>query len=364
MLHQFLTTNRSEIIARTRAKVATRSAPRPTDEELENGIPLFLDQLTEALRISTVNTEAIGASAGRHGGKLLRMGFTIAQVVHDYGDVCQVVTAMADETDAAITTDEFHTLNKCVDDAIAEAVTEYTRLRERSQSNEETERLGFLAHELRNRLSAAMLAYAALKTGQVGIAGSTGAVLDRNLRGLRDLIDRSLAEVRVESGKQSRERISVSELVEEIELDASLDANARGVALSVAPVQRGLEVDADRPILAAAVTNLLLNAFKFSRAHGHVSLKTSATRDRVLFEVEDQCGGLPKGESEDLFRPFTQRGPNRKGLGLGLSISRKGIEANGGEVHVRDLPGKGCVFTIDLPRYAARLDARSSALGS
>jgi signal transduction histidine kinase len=97
----------------------------------------------------------------------------------------------------------------------------------------------------------------------------------------------------------------------------------------------------------------LQNAFKFSRAHGHVSLTTSATPDSVLFEVEDECGGLPAGTAEELFLPFTQGGENRKGVGLGLSISRRGVEANGGKVHVRDLPGKGCVFTITLPRHAA-----------
>lgn len=350
MLHEFLTANHSEIVARARAKVTQRLAPRPTPEELENGVPLFLDQLIEKLRVSTPGTEAISASAALHGVDLLKLGFTVAQVVHDYGDVCQAVTELAGEIQAPITNDEFHILNRCLDDAIAEAVTSYAGLRERSQSDEETERLGVLAHEMRNHLGAAMLAYAAIKSGRVGIGGSTGAVVDRNLRGIRDLIDRSLAAVRIESGRQTRERISVHELVDEIELDASLEANARGIEFSVAPVQRGLEVDADRPILTAAVTNLLQNAFKFTRSRGHVSLKTSATTDQVLFEIEDECGGLPAGKAEELFRPFTRRGANREGLGLGLSISRRGIEADGGEVRVRDLPGKGCVFTIALPR--------------
>jgi signal transduction histidine kinase len=337
-------------LARAQAKVKTRSFPRPTEDELKNGVPLFLNQLVEALNLSTGNTDAITASATLHGGDLLRMGFTIAQVVHDYGDICQVVTELADETHAAITVDEFHILNKCLDDAIAQAVTEYARLRERSTKDRATERSGALAHELRNKLSAATLAFAALKSGRVGIGGSTGAVLERSLRGLRDLIDGSLAEVRLDSGLHNRERISVSELVDEIEVDALLEATARGVGLTVAPVDRGLEVEADRAILTGAVTNLLHNAFKFSRAKGHVSLTTSVTTNQVLFEVEDECGGLPPGKPEDLFLPFTQRGRDRSGLGLGLSISQRGIAANGGEVLVRDLPGKGCVFTIALPR--------------
>jgi signal transduction histidine kinase len=196
-----------------------------------------------------------------------------------------------------------------------------------------------------------MLAYAALKSGRVGVGGSTGAVLERGLRDLRDLVDRSLAEVRIESGMHRAERFSVSAFVEEIELGASLDATDRGLTLTVGDVPDGLEVEADRSILAGAITNLLDNAFKFSQAHGHVSFMTSLVGDRILFEVEDACGGLAGQGPDDLFRPF-HRGPaNRDGLGLGLSISRRGIAASGGDLRFRDVPGKGCVFTIELPRH-------------
>lgn len=93
-----------------------------------------------------------------------RTGFTIAQVVHDYGDLCQTITELALEQNAPISTQGFKTLNKCLDDAIASAVTEYSRLREVSRNRAETERLGFLAHELRNKINSAMLAFGILKT--------------------------------------------------------------------------------------------------------------------------------------------------------------------------------------------------------
>jgi signal transduction histidine kinase len=350
MLHEFLAANREVIIARTRAKVAARSALRPTEDELTNGIPLFLDQLTETLRLSLGSNEAIGTSAVDHGGTLLRMGFTVAQVVYDYGDVCQVVTALASETKAPITVDEFHTLNRCIDDAIAEAVTEYARQRERSITAAGAQRVAVLAHELRSQLSAAMLAFDMLKKGSIGVAGSTGAVLGRSLESMRALIDRSFAEIRLEARLEARERFSLRKLVEEIEVDAAMEAHSRGIELRVTPVDAGVVLEGDRQILAAAVGNLLQNAFKFSRAHGHVSLAITATDDRVLIDVEDECGGLPPGKAEDLFLPYQQRSADRTGLGLGLSISRKGVEANGGVLRVRDLPDRGCVFTIDLPR--------------
>jgi signal transduction histidine kinase len=354
VFRESLTANRAEIIARTRAKVAARAAPRATDEELEHGVPLFLDQLVETLTVSPTpsDAQAIGGSAARHGGDLLKRGFTLAQVVHDYGGVCQAVTELADETKASITAAEFHTFNRCLDDAIAQAVTEYARLRERTIGDEGTERLGFLAHELRNSLATATMAFESLRTGNVGIGGSTSALLGRSLRRLSTLIDASLAHVRLESGTISPERIEVREFVEEVEVGASMEANARQLTLAVTRVETGVAVEADRQLLAAAVANLLQNAYKFCRSGGRVSLKTSSTEDRVLIEVEDECGGLPPGTADELFRPFEQRSSNRTGLGLGLSIARKSIAACGGTIRVQNLPAVGCLFTIDLPRLA------------
>jgi hypothetical protein len=103
-------------------------------------------------------------------------------------------------------------------------------------------------------------------------------------------------------------------------------------------------------MLSAAIANLLQNAFKFTRAAGHVSLAAHAESDRIFIDVQDECGGLPPGKTEELFLPFKQRSSDRSGVGLGLSISRRCVEANGGKLRARDLPGTGCIFTIDLPR--------------
>src|SRR3984957_19285250 len=356
MLSEFIAANRANLLARTRAKVAARLAPQPTDDELQNGVPLFLDQLTDALRLASPpvgSTGAIGKSAALHGSDMLRMGFTVAQLVRGYGDVCQAVTELADETNAPITVDEFHTFNRCLDDATAEAVTEYTRLREHSLAAGETQRAGALAHEMRNRVSAATLAFTMLQKGTLAINGSVGSVVARNLRHLAALIDRSLVEARVDSGNEQLQRVALCDLIDAAEVDGSLEADSRQLALSVAPVDRGLYVEVDPHLLSGAVANLLDNAFKFTRKGGRVALTTSASATRVLIEVEDQCGGLPPGKVEELFGAFEQRGTDRSGLGLGLYISRKGVEASGGLLRVRDIPGTGCVFTIDLPRLSA-----------
>jgi signal transduction histidine kinase len=353
MLHEFLTVHREEIIALTRQKVALRRAPRATEAELEHGVPLFLEQLAGILRSGSDGAGGTSAEmargAARHGAELRQAGFTVGQVVHDYGDVCQAVTELAIEMGIPIAAEEFKILNRCLDEAIAQAVTEFARQRELSLSNRETERLGFFAHELRNLLSNAMLSFEVLKTGTVGIGGSTGAVLGRNLAALRDLIDRSLAAVRLEKGAPRRAEVLLTGLMEEVEVAAAIEANSRGLQLTVTAVAAGAAVFVDRQLIAAALANLLQNAFKFSRAAGHVVLRTDITSapGRVLIEVEDECGGLPPG-ADELFRPFEQRSADRSGLGLGLAIARESVEINGGVIRARTLPGRGCVFTIDL----------------
>jgi signal transduction histidine kinase len=195
-------------------------------------------------------------------------------------------------------------------------------------------------------------AVGAIRTGQVGLSGPTGAVLDRCLIGLRNLVDRSLADVRLRSAIPARGRLlSLSDFVTDLEVSARLEAQAHQCSLTVARVDSRLAVDADRDMLFSAVGNLLQNAFKFTRPHTEVTLNAYATADRVLIDVEDHCGGLPPGDAERLFQPFTQGGDDKTGIGLGLSICRRSVEANHGHLSVRDLPGKGCVFTIDLPRH-------------
>jgi hypothetical protein len=124
---------------------------------------------------------AIGVAATKHGDEMRRMGFTIGQVVHDYGGLCQAITELAIDRKTAITSDEFKILNGCLDDAVAFAVTEFERQREQSTLNQGMERLGVLAHELRNSLNIATLAFSALQSGAVGTSGSTSTVVVRSL---------------------------------------------------------------------------------------------------------------------------------------------------------------------------------------
>ena len=375
MLHEFLNANHALLVERCREKVGRRASPKLTDTELKHGISLFLSQLIRTLEVEQTgepmlsrkvsgpsgggppDTSEIGVTATRHGRELLQHGYTVDQVVHDYGDLCQAIMDLALERDAPIDASEFRTLNRCLDNGIADAVTEFAYQRdllvEDKGAHALTERLGFLAHELRNLIQTATLAVTAMKTGNVGLAGATGAVLDRSLIGLRTLIDRSLSDVRVTAGLPARyELLSLANFIGEVKISAGLEAQARGCRLVVSAVDPMLAVDVDRDLLFSAVGNLLQNAFKFTARRSAVTLNAYASGDRILIDVADHCGGLPGGAANSMFLPFVQGSADKSGLGLGLSISRRSVEANNGILGVRDVPGEGCVFTIDLPRHS------------
>jgi signal transduction histidine kinase len=352
MLHEFITTYRDAIITRTREKLTDRPWPLVSTSELEHGVPLFLSQLSETLRWETTPTpfsqNAIGASAAKHGRELRALGFNIAQVVHDYGDICQAITEVAVERRIPITTEEFHTLNRCLDNAIAEAVTEHARITSESRSSEEIERSGQLAHEIRDILNTALLAFHALKLGTVAVNGSTGTVLGRSLVSLRDLVDNTLSDVRMAANIQQSERVPVAAFLSEIGVVANLHAESRALQFTLEPVNPELAVNADPQLLASAVMNLLNNAFKYTRAGGRVVLRALCDDGRVRIEVEDECGGIPDSPV-DPFKAFAdRRRTDRTGLGLGLSIARKAVRMHGGDIDFRNLPGKGCVFVIEM----------------
>ena len=221
MLHEFLSSNRDELIRRCRSKVIKRKSPPVTEAELEYGVPLFLGQLVEALRSeeassSRKHVELVTSwyktpvavesrrTAALHGKALLDEGYSVDQVVHGYGDICQSITELATEKRAPITVEEFHTFNRLLDNAIADAVASYGRHRDESAGGQGNQglhdRMGALADEQRRLLATALKALDALKVGNVGLRGATGTLLEESLLDLQDLIDKSLPELRLSTG--------------------------------------------------------------------------------------------------------------------------------------------------------------------
>lgn len=349
MLHAFLVRNFDELVSRAQAIASARRGASPSQPALERGIPQLLAQLRETLRWETSTPSAadggVGSTAARHARALLEQGASVSQVVHGYGDVGQAITELAIANGAAVDVEELGALSRCLDDAIATAVAEYARLKDEATSHREVERLGQVGHDLRDALQAALMSFQALRMGGLDVGGSAGDALGRSLVRLRDLLDTRLSEVHL----AATSRVSLAALVHEVAVAARAGAEQRDIRLAIEPVDPTLAVDVDPRLLAAALMSLLQNAFEYTRPHGCVTLRARSASGRAFVEVEDECGGLATSGGHPLRRHGERRGRDRSTPGRGLSSSRTAVQANGGELHAHDVPGKGCIFGIQLP---------------
>ncbi len=358
MLHDFLTRERNTILRVAKQKTEDARKSGKTSEAVEEGWGIFFDELIGLMERD--QPFEFHAEKGLHtqeakkqGKEYVRLGYTVSEVVHSYGVICQSITELASKLHFEITSREFQQLNLSLDTVIAETVTEFENDRRNSVDLKEVERLGFLAHELRNCLQSATISLEMIESGSVGVRSSTSVVLQESLKKMADLIDTALTEVRLRSEPKSfLQRTRVFELLSEVGVTAGFDARSRNLTLKMQGFS-DLEVKVDRQLFVSALANLVQNALKFSKRGGTVQVRTRQEGDRILVEVEDECGGLPEGKIGELFESGVKKGNDRTGMGLGLAISRQAIERNNGILRAQDLPGKGCIFTIDLPQVGS-----------
>jgi signal transduction histidine kinase len=356
-LHELLKARRDDLVARWVRSIEQALSPGPMPRaELLDRVPAFVDEIIAALFPGALPLPRSSENAYEHGAQRLRLGFDVAEVVREYGLLHDCVLQLAAEVSLQPTAHEHQVLAKWVNGGIADAIVEYVEQRDAELQRQASEHLGFMAHELRNPLAAGLLAVQRLrKTAAAGPGvASTIDILERNLRRTGGMIDNALSQatagMRVEL---SPTRLGLRHFLQEIVADSEVEARARHIE-TVVTAPPTLMVHADPRLLRSAVANLVHNALKFSHEYSRVAVRGRAADGRIVIEVEDACGGLPPGKAEELFAPSVQRGQDRSGFGFGLTIARQAIEAHHGTVRVRDIPGTGCVFSVDLPASTAR----------
>jgi hypothetical protein len=348
-LKDFIATHRGDIVARTAALLGQRCPDLPEDARM-GALPVVLDEIIAGLdrcddaeipRVLMFGRSDAGARQGVHRH---HTGVAIDVVVRCFGAVCDSVTALADAEGLVFAAGEMRILNLTLDNAIATAISEYSALDRRAANAVAAERIGALAHELRNAVAAATYAFAVIREGRVGVTSSTANILARSLARMEALIAQTLAAARLQSGVQlAPERANLARVLRDL-----LATQPQGHAPVSVDVPDDLTVDADATLLASAVSNLLQNALKYTR--GGVWVRARAEGDDVVIEVEDECGGLPVADPRTLFDAFERHDPARRGAGLGLTIARDAVKAHGGTIEARDLAPRGCVFALKWPR--------------
>jgi len=355
-LSALLQERRKDLIDRWTAAVRRENATDPvSNAALVDHMPRFVDELIDALRPDALPLPAAGATAVEHGAQRLEQGFIIGEVVREYGILHRCIIEIAVEANLAIGGGEQKILAESINAGVASAISQYATDRDSELLRQMSEHLGFIAHEVRNPLSSARVAFGLLQRRELAGGGRVVDLLDRTLKRTADVIDNALNQAALNLGVSPRlETLRLREVLDDVMFDSSAEAQVRGIEVFVT-MPEDLELDADARLLRSALANLLRNAVKFIAPTTTVAVRAGqGDGGRVYVEIEDSCGGLPPGRAEELFAPLVQRGRDQTGYGLGLAIARQAAAAHNGTITVRDLPGKGCIFRIELPGRARR----------
>lgn len=359
-LHEYITENAWTIIDEWSRRMRRALAPDAMSTlELRDNVPVFLTQVATALASASKGTRTPPQGnrpvlpnkspiAHEHGAQRLKAGFDPSTLVREYFGLRSCILELASSAGVWVSAAEAEIVTQCIATGIADAMRAYCEGRDELMRQQASKHLGFLAHELRNCLGAAWLALLSMERSTATRESRPFQVLQRNVGRMRQLIDRALVDARLKARADLfLEHLDLRAIVDQLVAESTVEDKRIRVAVSFegTPVLEG-----DARLLQSALSNLIHNAVKFTREGGAVSVQTQAAQGRVVVHVEDECGGLPEGALDKIFDPFVQSGANRTGFGLGLAIAKQAAEAHNGAIRVHNLPGKGCVFTLDLPQ--------------
>jgi signal transduction histidine kinase len=351
-----------EVIEQHRAEIVERWLERAYHDIAPSAVPRsdVLDELGDviaalvrSLRRDVIDDQPAAPAplgiAQSHGRQRFHAGYDIAAVVREHRILREVIFEVVAESGYRSDLAEVGSVAKFLFGALAETASSYAIERDREVSEQAERYIGFLAHELRNPLSTARLALSLLREKRQLAESPAASSLERSLAKMHDLLDSALTDFTTRRAPRPQRTVfDLGGFLHEVVAESAAEADSKGIATAV-DVREPVELRADARLLRSAVSNLVRNAIKFSRPGTGVRVEGKHGESRVQIAVTDGCGGLPPGSVERLFSPFVQAGSNRSGFGLGLAIARQVAEAHGGAIRVHDVPGRGCVFVLDIP---------------
>jgi signal transduction histidine kinase len=236
------------------------------------------------------------------------------------------------------------------------------------QNKAKDEFLAMLGHELRNPLNAITAAVSVMEVEGIDAekVARARAILRRQSEHLGRIVDDLLDVSRVTSGKifLARRHLDLGEVVRDSVTTLAATGAAEQHIINLHT--ESAWVDADPTRLEQIISNLLVNAFKYTPAGGHVDIDLRAVGGEAVLTVRDSGIGMPEDLLDNVFEVFVQ-GPaqldrSQGGLGIGLALVRQLVTIHGGTVTAQSAgAGRGSTFTVRLPLSAMPADARGKA---
>jgi signal transduction histidine kinase len=223
--------------------------------------------------------------------------------------------------------------------------------------------LGMVSHDLRDLLGGIVTSSAILlrtaPPGDEGTAIRTGTGrIQRYAARMKRLIDDLTDVASIDAGKLGVTPVpgNLAPIILEAVASMRDAAAAKNVELSLSPMERALPARFDADRVLQVITNLMANAVKFTPPGGTIHVSCEDRQDFFQVSISDTGGGIPPDLLEVIFERFRQVAvKDRRGLGLGLYISRSLIEAQRGKIWAESQLGRGTTFRFTLP-YADAVD--------
>ena len=241
-----------------------------------------------------------------------------------------------------------------------QAIIERRHRRAVRASRFKSQLLAHVSHEVRSPLSAIIGFSSMLESGSLSAerAPEFAAIIAHNGELLQRLHDDLLDLSRAEAGALciQSERVAVGSTLKTCVGAIRMDATLGGKDVLIETVEDALAVQADPVRLAQILNNLIANAFKYGDNFSPIRVSAHALDDGFgRIEIVNAGPGIPPGERQAVFLPFRRSadvGRRVPGAGLGLSIAKLLVEAQGGRIDFESIPGRQTRFWIDLPLAA------------
>ncbi len=251
--------------------------------------------------------------------------------------------------------------------AVTKRGIEHRRLKiEADRLREEKERMEknfitFVSHEMRSPLVTIQQYIESLKLIAGGVLEGEAAEIisrcEKRIQNLQDLIEHWLDISRIENGtfSQAKAPLDLTEILEHSMDEMNPLCQRREILLNAAYKENLPKILGDHESLLRVFANIIGNATKYTPAGGRITVRTDCDDYYVYVRIEDTGQGIPQDKLPFIFEPFFRahgKQERQKGSGLGLTFSKKIMDAHNGHIEAASQEGVGTAFTLKFPRLS------------